>query len=168
MKTKKITLLAILLSMGIVVQIIEYSLPMIPVIPGGKIGFANIITILCINLFDVKTSLIICILRPILSSLLYGGITQMIYSLSGSLLSFAVMAFMIKKTNKFSYMGTAVCGAMAHNTAQITIASFMYSNVYIYTYLPLLLILSVVSGYFTGFCSTIIIKKYKKRKNVNI
>ena len=168
MKTKKITLLAILLSMGIVVQIIEYSLPMISVIPGGKIGFANIITILCINLFDVKTSLIICILRPILSSLLYGGITQMIYSLSGSLLSFAVMAFMIKKTNKFSYMGTAISGAMAHNTAQVTVAALMYSNVYIYTYLPPLLILSVVSGYFTGFCSTIIIKKYKNRKNVNI
>ena len=92
----------------------------------------------------------------------------MLYSLSGSLLSFAVMAFLIKKTDKFSYMGTAICGAMAHNAAQVTVAALMYSNVYIYTYLPPLLILSVASGYFTGFCSTIIIKKYKNRKNVNI
>lgn len=168
MKTKKITLLAIMLSIGIVVQIFENTLPIISGIPGGKIGFVNIVTILCINLFDVKTSLILCIIRPVMSSLLYGGVTQLIYSLSGSLLSFAVMAVIAKKSNKFSYIGVGISGAMAHNIAQTTVAVFMYSNVYIYTYLPPLLILSVISGYFTGFCSTIIIQKYKKGKNIKI
>ena len=168
MKTKKITLLAILLSIGIALQIFENSLPIVAGIPGGKLGIANIITILCINLFDVKTSFTLCIIRPVLSSLLYGGVTQMAYSLTGSVLSFMVMAIIIKRIDKFSYMGTAISGAMAHNFAQVTVAVFMYSNIYIYTYLPMLLILSVFSGYFTGFCSTIIIQKYKNRKNVNI
>ena len=168
MKTKKITLLAILLATGIVIQMFENTLPLIPTIPGGKLGFANIVTILCINLFDVKTSFSMSIIRPILSSLLYGGITQMIYSLSGSISSFVVMALVVKKNNKFSYIGAAIFGALAHNFAQVSVASFMYSNVYIYTYLPPLLILSIISGYFTGFCSTIIIQKYKNRKNVNL
>lgn len=168
MKTKKITLLAILLSIAIVMQIFENTLPIIATIPGGKLGFANIMTILCINLFDVKTSLIMSVMRPILSSVLYGGMTQMIYSLSGSILSFVIMAVIIKKSDRFSYMGAAIAGALAHNFAQVTVASVMYSNIYIYTYLPLLFILSVISGYFTGFCSTIIIQKYKNRKNVKI
>lgn len=162
------TLLAILLSLGIVVQIFENSLPLITTIPGGKFGFANIVTILCINLFDVKTSFVLCVMRPILSSLLYGGITQMAYSLSGSILSFLAMAIIIKKCDIFSYIGAAIIGALAHNFAQVSVAAFMYSNVYIFTYLPPLFILSIISGYFTGFCSTIIIQKYKNRKNVNL
>ncbi len=168
MKTKKITLLAILTSIGIGLQIFENSLPIIPGIPGGKLGIANIVTILCINLFSAKASFLLSVLRPLLASLMYGGITQMIYSLSGSLLSFAVMTSIIKRNNKFSYIGTAILGAVAHNFAQVTAASLMYSNIYVYTYLPILLILSLFSGYFTGFCSTIIIQKYKDRKNVNL
>ncbi len=162
MKTKKLTLIALLLSMGIVLQIFESNLPVIAGVPGGKFGFANIVTILCINLFDVKTSLLLSILRPLLSSLLYGGLTQLPYSLTGSILSFILMAVIIKKINKFSYIGAAIIGAMAHNFAQVTVAVFMYSNIHIYNYLPTLLIISVISGYFTGFCSTLIIQKYKK------
>ncbi len=168
MKTRKITLISILLAAGIIIQVIENSLPLIPSIPGGKLGFANIVTILCINLFDVKTSLTISILRPAISSLIYGGLVQLLYSLSGSVLSFMIMAFIIKKCNKFSYMGAAISGAVAHNFAQTTVAVLMYSSIYIYAYLPPLLILSIISGYFTGFCSTIIIQKHKKRKKVNI
>lgn len=167
MKTKKLTSIALLLSMGIVLQIFESFLPVIAGIPGGKLGFANIVTILCINLFDIKTSFILSVLRPLLSSLLYGGFTQLPYSLTGSLLSFIFMAFIIKKSDKFSYIGAAIIGAMAHNIAQVTVAVFMYSNIHIYKYLPPLLIISIASGYFTGFCSTIIIQKYKNRKNVN-
>lgn len=168
MKTRKITLLAIMLSIGIALQVFENSLPIIPGVPGGKLGIVNIVTMLCINLFDIKTAFILSIIRPVLSSLMYGGITQMAYSLAGSVLSFGVMAVIIKKCHKFSYMGTAVIGAMAHNFAQVTVAVVMYSNIYIYTYLPTLLILSLFSGYFTGFCSTIIIQKYKNRKNVRL
>ena len=166
MKIKKITLLAILLSIGTTLQIFENSLPIITGIPGGKLGFANIVAIICISMFDTKTSFILSLIRPILSSLIYGGIIQMAYSISGSILSFIVMSIIINKYHKFSYIGVAVMGAIAHNFAQVSVAVLMYSNIHIYTYLPTLLILSVFSGYFTGFCSTIIIQKYKNRKNV--
>ena len=86
MKTKKITLVSVMITLGIIIQLVENTLPLIPSIPGGKLGLANIITILCINLFDVKTSFLISFLRPIISSLLYGGFIQLLYSLSGSLL----------------------------------------------------------------------------------
>jgi len=161
MKTQKITLVSVMITLGIIIQLIENTFPLIPSIPGGKLGLANIITILCINFFDVKTSFLISFLRPVLSSLIYGGFIQLLYSLSGSLLSFLILVIIIKKLDKFSYMGAAISGAAAHNFAQTTVAVLMYSNLYIYTYLPPLLILSIISGYFTGFCSTIIIKKYK-------
>lgn len=168
MKTRKITLISVLLTISIIIQITENSLPLIPGIPGGKIGFTNIITILCIYLFDTKTSFIISVLRPVIACLIYGGLIQLLYGLSGSILSFAIMVLMMKGKNNFSYMGVSISGAVAHNFAQTTIAVILYSNIYIYTYLPPLLILSIISGYFTGFCSTIIIHKYKDRKKVNI
>lgn len=168
MKAKRITLISVMTTISIIIQLIENSLPLIPSIPGGKLGFANIVTILCINLFDIKTSFVISFLRPVLSSLIYGGAIHLTYSLSGSLLSFVVLYIVIKRLNKFSYIGAAISGAVAHNLAQTTVAVLMYSNIYIYMYLPLLLILSIISGYFTGFCSTIIINKYKNGKKVNI
>ena len=168
MKTRKITLVSVMITIGIIIQIFENTLPILPGIPGGKLGLTNIITILCVNLFDFKTSFTISFLRPIISSLFYGGFIQLLYSLSGSLLSFIILFVIIKKFDKFSYMGAAISGACAHNFAQTTVAVLMYSNIYIYSYLPLLLILSIISGYFTGFCSTIIIRKYNNRKNVTI
>lgn len=166
MKIKNITLHSILLAIGIVLQLFENYLPTIVGIPGGKLGIANIVTILCINLLSVKSTLIICTFRPVISSLLYGGITQLPFSLAGSLLSSIIMIIIIKKSDKFSYIGAAIIGAATHNFAQVTVAALMYSNLLIYSYLPLLLIISIISGYFTGFCSTLIIRKYKKRKNV--
>ena len=164
MKTRKITFISVMITIGIIIQIVENSFPVIPSVPGGKLGLANIVTILCINLFDIKDTFLISLLRPIISSLLYGGIIQLLYSLSGSMISFFVLYIMIKKLNNFSYIGAAISGAVAHNFAQTTVAVLMYSNTYIYTYLPPLLILSIISGYFTGFCSTIIINKYKTER----
>ena len=45
MKAKRITLISVMTTISIIVQLIENSLPLIPRIPGGKWGFASIVTI---------------------------------------------------------------------------------------------------------------------------
>lgn len=158
MKSQRFILLAMLIALGIVLQIFESTLPLLSGVPGGKLGLANICTLLCICLLDPPSVFLLAAARPLLAGLLYGGALQMLYSISGSLLAAAVMLFCVRKWRGVSLLGAGVLGAAAHNTAQIAVAAVLYGNIYIFTYLPVLIILSLCSGYFTGLCCTIIVR----------
>ena len=65
---KKLTLLANLLAIAIVLSIIEAAVPIIPV-PGAKIGFANIVTLIVLYIFSFKDAMTVSLLRVLLVSL---------------------------------------------------------------------------------------------------
>ena len=57
--------------------------------------------------------------------------------------------------------------AAVHNTAQVSVSAILLSDLYVYTYLPPLLILSVVSGTATGIVFANILK-YLPQKNIKV
>ncbi|NLO92870.1 MAG: Gx transporter family protein, partial [Clostridiaceae bacterium] len=81
---KKLTLNSILISLAVVLSFIERLIPLnlIVPMPGIKLGFANIVTMFALFCVDIPSAIIITILRCILSSLLFGGMTSLLYSLS--------------------------------------------------------------------------------------
>ena len=66
-----------------IVQIAE-SMFDIFVVPGGKIGLANIATLLGIFIFGGANGTVIAFLRALLGCILYGGVPAMPYSISGA------------------------------------------------------------------------------------
>ena len=48
----------------------------------------------------------------------------------------------------FSLIGVSILGAVAHNFGQLSVAYIVMHNPYVYSYLPVL----VLAGLFTGFC----------------
>ena len=64
-------------------------------------------------------------------------------------------------SNVFSLIGVSIFGAIAHNTAQILVASLIMSNFKMFTYLPILLLTSLFTGYFVGLASKFISKNLK-------
>ena len=50
----------------------------------------------------------------------------------------------------FSVYGVSLCGAAAHNIGQILVAALTLSSVYIFAYLPFLLLVGLVTGMLTG------------------
>ena len=63
MNTRKLTSMALLLSISLIIFIIESQLPSLTPIPGIKLGLANIITVYAIFILSPLDTLIILLCR---------------------------------------------------------------------------------------------------------
>lgn len=155
-KTKKIVVISLLVSLGLVLHLIESFFPLAALIPGAKLGLANIVSVIAISLFGFTSAFQVVIFRVILGSLLAGTFMTINFylSFSGAVFSFFMM-FITHRLfkDKFSLIGISIIGAAAHNAAQITAAYFIISNQGIFYYLPFLSLLAVPTGFSVGLVS---------------
>jgi heptaprenyl diphosphate synthase len=63
---------------------------------------------------------------------------------------------------KISVIGMSVIGAAVHNVTQILVSGTVFASVYIFSYLPMLLIVAVLSGVTTGYFAQILVKRIEK------
>ena len=96
----------------------------------------------------------VLIIRIILVGLLRGNIFQMPFfmSLCGGLTSFIIMRI-FSKIKFFSIIGVSVIGSIFHCVGQIVIAIILLETAQVIYYLPLIAILSTVTGVLTGIIS---------------
>lgn len=157
--TKRIVMIALMVTIALILSIIEGSLPLPMIVPGAKIGLANIVTMICIVLMTTRDAFTVLILRIVLSSIFVGGFSGFIYSLSGGVLSFLMMYLVIRLIGKkVSMIGIGVTGAYFHSAGQVIAASIILQNIRIMSYLPFLLIASIFAGIFIGLASDNLIK----------
>ncbi|MFD3158344.1 Gx transporter family protein [Haloimpatiens sp. FM7330] len=167
-KTQKMIFIALLVAQAIVLNVIERMIPLNFTIPGAKLGLANIITLTCIYLFSFKETLAIIILRTVLGSLLAGSLSSFLYSISGALLSFIVMYFLILiSKEKISTIGISVFGGVFHNIGQLTVAMIIIENANIFYYLPILMITGVATGVAVGICTKYLLVYLRRLKYFN-
>ena len=160
---KKLIFLSLLVSIGLALSIIESMMPVPFVAPGAKLGLSNMVILITLVLFGVKEALTVGILKSIIFTLVVGSVSSLFYSLSGSILSCFTMYIVYKYFSKtFSLIGVSIFGAVAHNFAQVLVASIMMNNIRIFSYLPILLLISLFTGYFVGLTSKFAIKNLKK------
>ena len=163
MDTKKITRLSMLLAISVVLSLIESLIPLLNgIIPGIKLGFANIVILFTLYTFSLKDAFIISILRVFLVGILRTGVFSItfFFAFFGALLSLLFM-YMFKKFTKLSIVGVSIIGSVMHTIGQIIIAVIFLSNVNILYYLPILLITSIVTGIIVGYISNALIAKIK-------
>lgn len=146
---KKVAFLGMFTALGLVLGWLESLVPIYPVVPGMKIGLANLVTLLVLYRFGWKEAGCVNLLRVGLSSLLFGNFSLFIYSLSGAGLSLFIMIF-LKKTDKFSVTGVSVAGGVMHNVGQLIMAVILMETAVIAYYLPVLLVSGVISGLLIG------------------
>lgn len=159
---KKCARLSMLTAVAIILNIIESIIPFF-YIPGIKIGLANIIIVAVLYLYGTKEAFYVSILRVIVVGLLRTGLfsTTFLFSLSGAIFSLTIMAI-IKKTNIFSIIGVSIIGSIFHSIGQILMAFIILKNTSIYAYLPIMLIISIITGIFIGFISKEVVKLIEK------
>ncbi len=150
MRTKRITLLSIMLATSIVLSIVESFIPVF--VPGVKLGLANVVTLLIMYIYGEKDAFLILILRIVMVGLLRGNIFNVTFflSLSGGITAFMMM-FIFKKLKVFSIIGVSIMGAFGHSVGQITMAIFLIERAELIYYFPYILVLSVLTGVMTGF-----------------
>lgn len=160
MSTKKITSLAMLLSLGLILSYLESMLPLNFSVPGIKIGLANMVTMFVLYNYGVKDSAIILLLRVVLSGLIFSGLNTILFGIVGGAFCIAAMS-LTKKLNYFSVIGVSVLGAVFHNIGQLVAAFIVMQNSNIIYYLPFLSIAGVVSGFLIGYISAFLIKRFQ-------
>jgi len=159
-RTKRLTILSMLVTMSILLQIIEPVFPL-PV-PGVKLGLANIMGLITLYMFSYKEMIGVNVLRVVLASMLRGIIFQTAFwlSLSGVLLStFAVI--ILRKITPMSIIGLSVASSVFHCLGQIIGVMFIYQTVYMVSYLPVMWIMSIPAGLLTGTISIQVLKRIK-------
>lgn len=146
--------------MALILSFIESRIPAFVAIPGIKAGLANIAVIFTLYKFGIKEAITVSLVRVLLVSILFGSPVSLIYSVSGAILSLAVM-ILLKKLTPLAEVTVSITGAIMHNVGQIIAASFMLStNVVIY-YLPFLMVSGIIAGLVVGTVSAILIKKVR-------
>lgn len=161
--TKKIVLLALLISQALILSIVESWIPIPIAVPGVKLGLANIVTLIVIIFFGFKDALIVVVIRTLLASLYTGGLIVFLFSVSGGILSTVIMALLYKKMSKvFSIVGISVSGAIMHNTGQLAVAALIMKELSVLSYLPVLVASGIIMGCFVGLCTNFLVKALKK------
>ena len=151
---RRVTNLALLVSIGLVLSIIESTFPPLLPVPGAKLGLANISTVIALYTFGPSMALEVTVLRCVLGGLLRGSVVGLLLSLSGGLASTLVMIMLFLLVRRYlSVVGVSVAGAVTHNIAQLSAAYLLVSHAALFYYLPYLMIVSVPTGLFVGFAS---------------
>ncbi len=149
MNSRKIAYCALLSAVALLLSYVERLLAIPMIIPGMKLGLANVAVLIALYLFDSKTAFGISLLRILLSGFLFTGFASFLYSAAGAILSFAAMrAF--QKTKRFSMVYVSIIGGINHNIGQMVIACLVVENIKLLYYLPILLVLGAVTGFLTG------------------
>lgn len=166
-KLNKMLFLSVLVSVGLALSVLESAIPLPITFPGAKLGLSNMVVLVTLVVFGFKDGMTVAMLKSAVLMLVTGSISSFIYSFSGAVLSCIIMQIGYKYfSNIFSLIGVSILGALAHNFAQVSVATAIMNNLRIYTYLPFLMLTSIFSGYFVGLTSTYIIRNLKVSFNV--
>ena len=162
-KTRHFVYLTLLSAMAITLNLIE-SMYIGSFSFGIRIGLANIIALITINLLSIKDMIIVNIMRVMIGNLLRGLIFGSTFwiSLGGVILSSIALIVMHKL--KSSLMFTAVVCSISHSVGQVLVVMWFYKQSAIAAILPYLLLGSIPMGFLTGYTAKLVLDRIKPIK----
>ena len=160
--TTRLTQLALLTTVALIIFVIEANIPPLTSVPGVKMGLANIVTLSVFYLYGRNDALMVLLTRVVLGAFASGQIMTLPYSLSGGLLCFLICALLFPLFPLKRLWLLSVIGAIFHNIGQISVAIAITGTPEILWYLPILMVSGIISGFFTGHCAQYLLTHMKK------
>ena len=159
MDAKKVTQLALLSAVALIIFIVELRIPNLVPIPGVKLGLANIVTVYAVYRYRPVEVFLIVLGRIVLGSMFSGTALSFLYSLGGPVCCLCGM-LLLKRVIPLSCLWlSSPCGAVFHNIGQIVVAMLVMRTSAVLVYLPTLMISGTVAGLFTGVCGQILVRR---------
>jgi heptaprenyl diphosphate synthase len=161
-KTKQMVLLSMMMAIAIILHYIESLFPLPVAIPGIKLGLSNVVSLVALYLFGPGSAILIMVLRVLMTSFLYSGLSSAIFSLFGGILAVSAMILIWTLRNKgFSIVGASVAGGIFHNAGQLMAASIVLGTSAVFSFFPYLIVSGIVTGTATGLLSNMIVPRLK-------
>lgn len=152
--TRRLIILGLFVAVASVLHAVEAWLPLPVPVPGVKLGLANIVSLVVIELYGWRAALAVSVARVVLGSLLGGAFLGPSFALglSGAAASTLAMAYAHARWRPaLSLVGVSVLGAAVHNLVQISVAALLVASASILWYLPYLVLFALPTGLATGF-----------------
>lgn len=162
MKAKKLTRMALLTAIALILFLVEAQLPPLAPIPGIKLGLANVITVYAMFVLSPGDTLLILLCRVFLGSVFSGQMMNLFYSLGGGLLCWLAMLVLRRVVSRRQVWVCSVIGAMCHNIGQILVAIWMTRTPSLIVYLPVLLVSGILTGLFTGLVAQFVLQRLER------
>ena len=160
-KAYKISVSAVLTALAMIFSYVEALFPFHFGIPGIKLGLSNLAVLVALYGLGTPYAFAVNMTRILLSGFLFGGVSAIMYSLAGGLLSLAAM-LLLKKTDKLSILAVSVMGGICHNIGQLIVAMLVVENLKLIFYVPVLLISGFLTGLLIGIVCRVILPAVKR------
>lgn len=159
MKIRKTTLLGLLTGIALTIFMIEAQIPPLVPLPGVKLGLANIVTVFTVFAIGPWEGAAVLLCRVFLGAVFAGNFSTILYSGAGGLL--AILATIgLKKLLTSGQIWVAGClGAIAHSIGQMAVAVWIAGTSAVLVYLPVMIVISVFTGLFTGLCAQLLVNR---------
>ena len=161
MNLRRITRIALLTTLSLILFVLEGFLPLPLPVPGAKLGLAAIVTLIALHLLPMRDAALMLTLRILLASFFGGGVAPMLYSLAGGAASFAAMA-LLKRHTQLSIVGISAAGGFLHNMAQLLVAAAVMQTTALFFYAPVLGFVGILTGILIGISARSILQKISR------
>jgi heptaprenyl diphosphate synthase len=159
---KQMVFLAVMTSSAIIIHFIESLFPLPFALPGVKLGLSNTVSLIVLYIYGPVPAFSILIIRVLLSSFLYAGLSGVIFSLAGGLLSFSAAVLIWRIRDKgFSIVSASTAGGVFHNIGQILAAYAVLRTYSVFYYLPVLILSGTITGIVTGILARTLVPRLK-------
>lgn len=159
MKAKRIAQLGLLTAIALTIFMIEAQIPPLVPIPGVKLGLSNIVTVFTVFTIGPGAGVAVLFCRIFLGAVFAGNFSTILYSASGGACAILV-TIGLRKILKENQLWAAGClGAMAHSVGQMIAAIAITRTAGLLVYLPVMIVISIFTGLFTGLCAQHLVKR---------
>ena len=167
MKTKKLTLLALLSAIALTIFMVEAQIPALVPIPGVKMGLANIVTVFAVFALGPKDGAAVLFVRIFLGAVFAGNFSTIFYSAAGGACAIGVTILLKKILTTKQLWVAGSLGAVAHSIGQMAVAILLTSTPGLIVYLPVMIAISILTGCFTGLCAQFLVNRGSLWKTIS-
>ena len=162
MKTRKLTLMAMLSAIALIIFVVEAQIPALVPIPGIKLGLSNIITVFAVFTLGSWEAALILAVRIFLGAVFAGNFSTILYSAAGGILAILLTILLKRFLTEKQLWVAGAAGAIAHSIGQMAMAVLISRTPGLMIYLPVMIGCSVITGTFTGLCAQYLVNRGEK------
>ena len=146
---------------------VEAQIPPIVPLPGVKLGLANIVTVFTVFALGPMEGILVLAARIFLGAVFAGNFSTIFYSAAGGTLAI-LTTIALKKILRKNQLWVAGClGAMSHSIGQMAMAMLLLGTPSVIIYLPVMIIISIITGLFTGLCAQYLVNRGNLWKTIS-
>lgn len=165
--TRRVALSGMLVSIMLIMGYVESLVPLTTGVPGIKPGLSNGVLIFAVYMLDVPLAYCLMTLKVLLTGLMFGGISAMLYSFAGGILSLTGMC-LLQRIPRIRPLIVSAAGGILHNVGQTLMAMVVLQTYALAGYLSVLIPVGAACGVLTGILAELVMNRLRTAKALKI